>query len=107
MDKRKRFQHGDVIMIATNKIPEDAKEIEVGKMFVVEKGEGVHTHVIENTEGLKAFVDKNEVMWLKTGTKTKVLDHEEHGPKTFIGDKQKYIENEYDAEADETRKTLD
>jgi hypothetical protein len=102
-----RFQHGDVILVQESSLPKDAKFKKVENGFVVEKGEGVHVHVIEKTEGLEAHTDKNGILWLKVNSPVKI-DHEEHGIKIIQpGIYRKEIENEYDAEADETRKTQD
>jgi len=102
-----RWQHGDVILVSANEIPAGAKKIEIGERFVIEKGEGVHTHVIENTDGMEARIEKKGVLWLKCSI-PKTVTHEEHGPKIIpVGVCYKEIENEYDAEADEVRKTQD
>jgi hypothetical protein len=102
-----RWQHGDVILVMAEKFPKDAKKIEVGASFIVERGEGMHTHVIEDTTGLEARVDSKGVMWLGSAT-PKIVNHEEHGPKIIpAGICYKEIENEYDAEKDEAFKTKD
>ena len=40
--------HGDVTIYETNSIPATAKKVCWKKGFVVERGEGVHTHILEN-----------------------------------------------------------
>ena len=40
--------HGDVTLVKVNSIPKDAKKIQWEKGFILERGEGVHTHIIED-----------------------------------------------------------
>jgi len=108
MDLRKRvLQHGDVILIAVNEIPEGAKQVKLPKRgFILERGEGVHTHVIEDTTGLKVY-EKDGVMYLLAENAVQV-DHEEHGLKTIEARPiEKIIEREWDYESEEARKTVD
>jgi hypothetical protein len=103
-----KYQHGDVVFVAV-----DEKEIEGinGKKvtigYVVEKGEGVHTHVITKCDDVMMY-EKNGVLYLKANSDV-VIDHEEHKEKVLPKGKvyKKYIENEYDAEKDESFKTRD
>jgi len=90
-------QHGDVILVKIDKLPDNAKETEVKNSFVVEKGEGIHTHVIHDTKHLKVFMS-NEEMYLKV-LKDLKIDHEEHGVQTITpGIYKKKIERQYDYE---------
>jgi hypothetical protein len=106
------LQHGDVILREIEKIPEGFKKIKIEEGFIVEKGEGIHTHVLTATKGCEAYKDDfgNLLLKIKNLSEYKkvTIDHEEHGkmvlPKGIF---VKYIENEYDVELDETRKTKD
>lgn len=102
-----RKQHGDVIFERVNAIPEGAKQIELHKGFVVERGEGHHIHVLKNIDGVKGY-EKDGVLYLALEKEIDLLDHEEHGVQIYQpGIYRKGIEIEYDAEADEARKTID
>ncbi len=100
-------QHGDVILEAVAAIPSGAKRIEVKKGFILEKGEGVHTHTIPETDGLSVY-EKDGVMYL-TAEKPINLTHEEHGTQVLEPNiiYKKVIEREFDYESMEARKTLD
>jgi hypothetical protein len=110
--KKCKFQHGDVIFLKIDKIPEGYKKIEINENFVVEKGEGFNTHVLNKVNGCVAYKNDfgNLLLEIKNLPETKMpyLDHEEHGIKKFMpGIYVKEIENEYDAEKDEAFKTQD
>jgi hypothetical protein len=106
--KKMRFQHGDLILVCCEKLPADVEEIKTPREnFIVEKGTGVHTHVIEKPIDLKTFTDSKGTLWLKIDSPN-TITHEEHGPLVLpIGIYRKEIENEYDAEKDEAFKTKD
>ena len=99
-------QHGDLIFVEAKSIPKEAKEVEVYKGLVLERGEGVHTHILEDTEGVKVYeLDGN--IYVKVDRPTRI-NHEEHGIQILTpGIKKKGIERVWDYEADEARKTLD
>lgn len=102
-----RNQHGDVILEKVDIIPEGAKEIKLHKGFVVERGEGVHTHRLLTTDGVTGY-EKDGTLYLQVNKKVDLLDHEEHGVQTYEpGIYRKGIELEYDAELDEARRTAD
>ena len=120
-----KHQHGDVILEKVQSIPEAAKKVKVSDGFVIEKGEGIHTHVLRQRkpccavkEGLSprklnSMMNKVEVyeigdeMYIKV-KKSVDLDHEEHGIQTLEpGIYKKSIEREYDYEANEERRVLD
>jgi hypothetical protein len=108
MDLRKRlYQHGDVVLIKINSIPEGAKKLEVPeKNFILEKGEGIHTHVIKDTERVDVY-EKDGTLYL-VGSDTIELDHEEHKTQVIAPNTiEKRIEREWDAEALEARETQD
>jgi hypothetical protein len=102
-----RFQHGDVILVSIEKISDGAKQIKINAGFVVEKGEGIHTHVLKTVEGVSVFENTKKEIEMLVTTPTEI-DHEEHGSKLIPpGIWKKEIENEYDAELDESFKTKD
>jgi hypothetical protein len=95
--------HGDV-NFHEDKLP-DVKGVKISKGFVIERGEGVHSHTL--VEGDVDMYMDGDTMYLKVNTPA-VITHEEHGPMTIEpGIYRKEIENEYDAESDEARKTQD
>ena len=60
-------QHGDVVLYQANNIPKTAKRIKWQKGFILEKGEGVHTHTIETEceiylDGDKMYLDRKSVV---------------------------------------------
>ena len=104
----KRFaQQGDVVLTLVTEIPKTAKRLDFKGSFIVEKGEGVNTHEITNTEGLEVYEDKG-TLFLKTGKETKLV-HNEHGSQVLEPNKiyRKDPEMEFDYEADESRRTRD
>jgi len=99
-------QHGDVLLYKVDTIPQDCKQVKAKNGFILEKGEGVHTHVIEKVDGLEVY-EKDGVVFLKVDSPVE-LDHEEHGVKVIEpGIYRKEIENEFDYESEESRKTQD
>jgi len=107
MDLRKRvLQHGDVILVAVKEIPEGATKIKIKPGFIVERGEGVHTHVIDDVSNLDVY-RLNGTMYLQVKDKT-LIDHEEHKAQVLeVMPQEKIIEREWDYESEEARKTLD
>ena len=117
-------QHGDVALEVVESIPQDAKKVKVSEGFVVEKGEGIHVHVLKSSarvavkEGMSPcamnkLMDKVEVyevndqMYIKV-KESVVLDHEEHGIQTLEpGIYKKNIEREYSYADNEERRVLD
>ena len=115
--------HGDVSWEAVDSIPKEAVKLKVFDGFVVEKGEGVHTHTIrratpctksnESPLQLKSVSEDfeiysvNDTMFLKVKKGT-VTDHEEHGSQVMrVGIHKKNIERQYDYEANEERRVID
>lgn len=107
MKKEKVYaQHGDVNLYECMNIPKTSKLIKATDGFVVEKGEGIHTHVIKEIKRTEIYED-NGVMYLHVKEQIE-LDHEEHGIKVIEpGIYRKEIENEFDYETEEARKTKD
>ena len=102
-----RLQHGDLMLQEVKDVPKGLKWNRVKKGYVVEKGEGNHLHTtIDDCE----IAEKDGVLYLQgiSGLKFGV-DHEEHKVEILPPGKiyRKGIELEYDAEADEARKTQD
>jgi len=100
-----RVQHGDVVLEAVQTDGLSWKTAKKG--FVVEKGEGVHTHtMIDDCE----VAEKDGVLYLKAIPGIAFgINHAEHGVETLNPEKiyRKGIELEYNAETDEARKTQD
>ena len=47
--KKLVMQHGDVLFFESKEVPKEARKLskkEIGKEFIVERGEGIHTHVL-------------------------------------------------------------
>jgi len=100
-------QQGDCLLEIVKEIPRGAKKINLGKNFVVLKGEGVNTHEITDTENIEAYED-NGVLYLKVKKETPII-HQEHGT-TILKPKKIYrriIEREWDYEDMEARNTQD
>lgn len=103
-------QHGDLILKTVNVIPKTAKKIELeNNSFVVEKGEGVHTHCLvadKLTDNVDIYQD-GETLFLSVKKLTE-LRHEEHGTQVLEpGIYRKVIEREFDYESMEARQTRD
>jgi len=101
--------HGDVTLYEAKSIPKTAKRIDFKKGFILEKGEGVHTHTIENE--CEVYLDeKTGRMYLKEVSGKIKVNHEEHGLKeieTKTGIVYKDLEQEFDYEGMEARNTRD
>jgi len=114
-------QHGDVLLEKVSEIPSDAKRLNFIDGFILEKGEGVHTHIltrrccVESPIKLKQIKDDvevysiNDTMYIKVKKGSEIiLDHEEHGKQILKeGIYKKHIEREYDYEANEERRVID
>lgn len=105
-------QHGDVILVVVDGIPEGAKQVKVDDGFIVERGEGVHTHTLVKPE-IGKLCDK-VVIYEKDGTlymrvkEAVQIDHEEHGKQTIKpGIYKKVIEQVMDYDADAPRRVAD
>lgn len=101
-----RIQHGDLILEKITTTPEGLVWKKVKKGFIVEKGEGAHLHTtIDDCE----IAEKDGVLYFRNVMdKPFGIDHEEHKVKILQpGIYRKGIELEYDAETDESRRTID
>lgn len=115
-----KMMHGDVSFILVDSIPTEAKRVKVNEGFVVEKGEGIHTHILRRKSPcakrqvmVKELDDEVEIyqisdtMFIKVKKET-IIDHEEHGKQVLTpGIYRKQIEREYDANSDAERKVRD
>jgi len=96
--------HGDVSLYEAKEIPKDAKKLKWHKGFIIEKGEGVHTHTIEDE---CEIYEKDGALYLKID-KPVEIDHEEHGKQTLEpGIYRKDSEQEFNYEDMEIRNTQD
>ena len=96
--------HGDVTIYKIDSIPQDAKLVKWHKGFVLEKGEGVHMHTIEDE---CEIYEKDGSMYLKVNEPIRI-DHEEHGARTIEpGIYRKDLEQEFNYEDMEARNTRD
>lgn len=100
-------QHGDLIFEECPEIPENAHRVEIKKGYVLERGEGVHTHTLEDVEGVEVFENGQDI-FIRV-TKNARIDHEEHGIQNLVPGKiyRKSIERVWDYETQEARMTLD
>lgn len=99
-------QHGDLLMVEVTTIPHGAKPVKIKDGFVIERGEGVHTHIFPDVSGIEVFEKDNET-YVRVSKKTQ-LDHEEHGRQTIKpGVYKKRIERVWDYESEEARKVID
>ena len=101
--------HGDVTFYQAQSIPETARKVKVDKGFIVEKGEGMHTHVLENE--CEVYIDDSTGrMYFKETTEIPKINHEEHGIAEIKSPTKiayKDLEQEFDYESMETRNTQD
>ena len=119
-------QHGDVVLEIVNSIPQGAKRIAIYEGFIVEKGEGVHTHILRKKVPCCIVEEKsplqlkdisndvevwslNDEMFIKVQKGCEViLDHEEHGQQILKeGIYRKVIEREFDYEKEIERRVID
>lgn len=99
-------QHGDLLMVAVDAIPKGAKRLDVQPGFIIERGEGVHTHIFPDVSGIEVF-EKDGETYVRVNKKTQ-LDHEEHGKQTVKpGIYKKRIERVFDYNEMEARKVVD
>lgn len=100
-------QHGDLILVEITEIPKTAKKVKNLKSgYVLERGEGVHTHILEDVEGVEVFEDKGEI-YVRVSKPVRI-NHEEHGIQTLQpGIHKKRVERVWDYESEEARKVID
>lgn len=99
-------QHGDLLLEEIDGIPQGARRIKIENGYVLERGEGIHTHVFPDVEGIEVY-EKDGQIYVRVGRKTE-LDHEEHGRQIVKpGTYKKRIERVWDYESQESRRTVD
>ena len=99
-------QHGDLLFVSVDKIPNEANKVKAEKGYILERGEGVHTHILEDVEGVEIFEHGTDV-YVRV-SKAVRINHEEHGMQTLEpGVHKKRIERVWDYESEETRRTID
>lgn len=99
-------QHGDVILYEVKEIPILSKNIEIKSGYILERGEGVHTHVFDDVSGIEVY-EKDGKTYVKV-KKDVFINHEEHGyQKIKPGKVEKGIERVFDYESMESRKVID
>lgn len=99
-------QHGDLILEMVKGLPEGGKRFPAPAGYILERGEGVHTHVLEDVEGVE-IVEKDGEIYVRVDRPTRI-NHEEHGIQTLQpGIYKKRIEHVWDYETEESRRTLD
>lgn len=100
-------QHGDLLFVAVESIPKSAKKVKkLEKGYVLERGEGIHTHILEDIEGVEVFEDRGEI-YVRVSKKAQI-NHEEHGIQILKpGIHKKRVERVFDYETMEARKVID
>lgn len=99
-------QHGDLLLVEIEEVPAGAKRLKIEPGFIIERGEGVHTHIFPDVSGIEVF-EKDGETFVRVNKKTQ-LDHEEHGRQTLKpGIYKKRIERVWDYESEEARKVVD
>lgn len=99
-------QHGDLLFEAVDEIPKDAKRLKIKNGFVIERGEGIHTHVFEDVSGIEVY-EKEGSTYVRVKSDPKI-NHEEHGYQPLKpGTYKKRIERVWDYESEESRKVID
>jgi len=102
--KKCKAQHGDVLFFEEKGKFKNLENVSDG--FVVEKGEGVHTHVLKHVTDCKVAKTSEGELVIFPGKKT-IIDHEEHGPMPLKEPLRKKIEQEFDYEKMEAYNTRD
>lgn len=99
-------QHGDLLLVEISSIPDGAKKVVIENGYVLERGEGVHTHCIEDVSGVSIY-EKDGEIYVKVDIQA-LLTHEEHGRQIVKpGIYKKRIERVWDYETLEARRTVD
>ena len=103
-------QQGDCILEEVEKVPENAKKLIVKNSFVVERGEGVHTHclVADKLTDKVDIYEADGTYYISTNEDVNLV-HEEHGT-TVLPARRKFrkvVERVFDYEQMESRKVID
>lgn len=100
------FQHGDVLGIIVDEIPKGAKKLDVQDGFILERGEGVHTHIFPDVSGIEVYEHEGQT-YVRVSKET-FITHEEHGNQAVkTGIYRKQIEKVWDYEEMEARRVID
>jgi hypothetical protein len=100
-------QHGDLLLMSVESIPPEAKRIEVGAGYIMERGEGIHTHIFPDVSGIEVYEGSKGEIFVRI-VKSTELDHEEHGrQKVKPQIVKKGVERVFDYETMEARKVVD
>lgn len=101
------FQQGDLIIYKADKIPEGAKEIELGKRFTLLKGEGSNTHDLMEAGGKVRGYEKDGILYLQVEKPVEII-HQEHGIQEMeLGIGYRDIEQTFNYEDMEARQVRD
>lgn len=101
-------QHGDLLFQVVDVIPKESKKVKnLQKGYVLERGEGIHTHILQDVKGIEVFEIGTDI-YMRVSKPVRI-DHEEHGIQTLQPGKKykKAIEQVYDYETEESRRTID
>lgn len=99
-------QHGDLLLGTVSEIPDGAILINAKDGYVIERGEGVHTHIFPDVREIEVY-EKDGQIYVRINKQTE-LDHEEHGRQTVKrGILKKFLERVFDYEQMEARKVVD
>lgn len=99
-------QHGDLLLEKVSGIPEGARLVDAHNGYVIERGEGVHTHIFPDVSGIEVYEHEGQT-YVRVSKQTQ-LDHEEHGRQAVkVGVYRKRIERVWDYETLEARRTID
>ena len=99
-------QYGDVLLEKITKLPNGVKQIAINNGYILEKGEGVHTHIFPDVAGIKVY-EKDGDTFVVVDKRTKI-DHEEHGVQVITPEIYKNrIQQVWDYESKEARRTQD
>ena len=111
MKKKIYLQQGDVVLYKESSVPSSAKKVNVNRnSFVIEKGEGIHTHRLEHPQLQQAVLisETEDRLYMKFMQPLELV-HEEHGisqiEQGIVLSKVK--EREYDYETQEARAVMD
>lgn len=99
-------QHGDLLFAKADGIPPGAKRVDIAPGYVLERGEGVHLHTLEDIEGVEVFEEGGEI-YVRVGIAARI-NHQEHGVQVLEpGTYKKANEVEWGYENEEARKVMD
>lgn len=99
-------QHGDLLLESVEGVPSGATKVAISDGYIIERGEGVHTHIFPDVSGIEVYEHEGHT-YVRVNKQTQ-LDHEEHGRQTVKpGIYKKRIERTWDYEKEEARRVID